>query len=246
MAAAAPKELLGIGSVLGTSLKVLGSNLLPFFTIAILTISPVYLFLYWWAWSESVFVSLNLWQLEIGIVLGEILLGFVTHAAVVYGTFQQLRGRRAGFVEIVLTGLRNALAVLAVAVVSSMLVMLGFLALVVPGIILATMYWVAIPAAVVEKTGIADSLARSSDLTRGHRWPVFALFLIFWVGQGLFDRLVESMFDFDGDYNFALAVTWLMSAAITALGAVVSTVTYYHLRRLKEGIGIDEIAAVFD
>ena len=60
------------------------------------------------------------------------------------------------------------------------------------------------------------------------------------------NRVVENVLDFDSYYYLSLGVAWLISGATIALEAVLSTVTYRELRRIKEGTGIDEIAAVFD
>lgn len=37
-----------------------------------------------------------------------------------------------------------------------------------------------------------------------------------------------------------------MEAAFTSLGAVACAVTYHDLRLVKEGVGVEELAAVFD
>jgi len=41
-------------------------------------------------------------------------------------------------------------------------------------------------------------------------------------------------------------VSWLVAATISAFAASVTAVGYTTLRFAKEGVGIDEIAAVFD
>jgi hypothetical protein len=47
------------------------------------------------------------------------------------------------------------------------------------------------------------------------------------------------------DAASALA-TWLLSALFMAVQAVLTAVSYYYLRVAKEGVGIEDIAAVFD
>ena len=56
---------------------------------------------------------------------------------------------------------------------------LGFVLLIVPGVILALMWALAIPVAVLEDTGFGESLSRSRYLTAGHRGRVFAIFLLY-------------------------------------------------------------------
>lgn len=57
----------------------------------------------------------------------------------------------------------------------------GLVLLIIPGIILALMWALAIPVAVLEDTGLGDSLKRSSELTKGHRGRVFVIYLLFLV-----------------------------------------------------------------
>ena len=52
---------------------------------------------------------------------------------------------------------------------------MGTLACLVPGIILVVRWAVSVPAAVTEKTGVSESMSRSTFLTEGFRWDVFGL-----------------------------------------------------------------------
>jgi hypothetical protein len=58
---------------------------------------------------------------------------------------------------------------------------IGFVLLIVPGIILALMWALTIPVAVLEDKGLRDSVERSAELTKGHRGRVFIVFLLFMV-----------------------------------------------------------------
>jgi hypothetical protein len=66
----------------------------------------------------------------------------------------------------------------AVSLVVGVIVILGFVALIVPGIILAIMFCLALPALLLENTGVLGSLNRSRELV-GHRWgKTFATFIV--------------------------------------------------------------------
>ena len=57
-------------------------------------------------------------------------------------------------------------------------VILGFVALIVPGVILAIMFSLALPSLLLENTGVMGSLSRSRELV-GHRWgKTFAVFIV--------------------------------------------------------------------
>jgi hypothetical protein len=57
----------------------------------------------------------------------------------------------------------------------------GFMLLIVPGIILVLMWALTIPVAVIEDKGLRDSVSRSAELTKGHRGRVFVILLLFLV-----------------------------------------------------------------
>ena len=107
-----------------------------------------------------------------------------------------------------------------------------------------TMWWVAVPAAVVERTGVSESLRRSGELTRGYRWKVFGVNIFIYIGQFALDRLTNVVLA--AAPIFSLVVNFLVMAAITAYFAVVTAVCYHDLRAIKDGVGIQDIAQVFD
>jgi hypothetical protein len=58
---------------------------------------------------------------------------------------------------------------------------IGFILLIVPGIILALMWALTIPVAVLEDKGLRDSTSRSSELTKGGRGRIFMIYFLFFV-----------------------------------------------------------------
>src|SRR5450631_3608948 len=71
------------------------------------------------------------------------------------------------------------LLVVGLTIVMGMAVGLGFIFLIVPGVILALMWSLAVPVAVLEDKGVGDSLSRSSQLTKGNRGRIFVIWLLF-------------------------------------------------------------------
>ncbi|PYX41683.1 MAG: hypothetical protein DMG81_03095 [Acidobacteria bacterium] len=68
---------------------------------------------------------------------------------------------------------------------------LGFVLLVIPGIILALMWSLAVPVAILEDRGINDSVSRSSELTKGSRWRIFVIWVMFIVLSIVVAFLIE-------------------------------------------------------
>lgn len=66
----------------------------------------------------------------------------------------------------------------ALSILVGIIVVLGFIALIVPGIMLTIMFSLAFPVLIIENKGVLDSMGRSRELV-GHRWlKTFATFLV--------------------------------------------------------------------
>jgi hypothetical protein len=74
---------------------------------------------------------------------------------------------RPHFNRIVLAGILAGLAIT-----------FGLLLLLVPGLILLTIWIVVIPAIVLEERGVLEAFGRSRELVRGHGWNVFAVIVL--------------------------------------------------------------------
>ena len=185
---------------------------------------------------------------------------FVLQAAVVHGAVASFNGRRASIGDCLATGLKHFVPVVLIGLIATVAVIAAALFLIVPGIILALMWVVAIPVCVVEHTGVGRSFDRSSELTKGYRWPLFGLFLLYFgavliclVGFGALIGIAlvaTSNGDLLSNTTSSLAidlgseVIGTMVSAIV-LSALVASV-YFELRQIKEGVGPEALASVFD
>ena len=243
-----------VGGVLGQGLDVFSKNAVPFGIISLIVTVPsfVYQLINGTAavatnatvGGGSVYVERSVAgggavvTLLIGLVLRQVAVG-----AISYGVFQEMRGQRADLADCLRRAVSLVFVVVGVALVSAIAIILATFLLIVPGLIVATMLWVAVPVAVVERPGVMRSLARSATLTNGSRWQVFGIALLIGIGALVASYFVAVVF---GRGTLGSFVAWLVTAAISAFAASVTAVGYTTLRFAKEGVGIDEIAAVFD
>jgi hypothetical protein len=163
-----------------------------------------------------------------------------------HAAFQSMRGRPVRLGESVAGGLSRFLPLLGVMVLFTLGVALGLLLLIVPGIILIIMWYVAVPACVVERTGPVRSFGRSRELTKGYRWKIFGLALLVYLVSAIGSMLT-------GGLANALAGPWgqivtqvVWQGLSGGFGSVMIAVVYYYLRVAKEGVDVDQIASVFD
>jgi hypothetical protein len=205
--------------------------------------------------SESLFVSLA--SVVIAVVGSLVLQALVVRAAI-----GVLNGAPVAPKEVLNTSLRYILPLLGLGIIVAIGVLVGVLFLIVPGIIISILWSVAAPALVAEKRGVFASLQRSRDLTRGHRWAIFGLMVIYViasiivgvaismvgvlgvVGSGGLDS--ADVTSLSGVTVLVAVVSALVNAAQGVVAAAAVSSLYYELRMAKEGGVPDQTAAVFD
>ena len=124
--------------------------------------------------------------------------------------------------------------------------LLGTLLLIVPGIILWTMWYVAFPACVLEGIGPFEALSRSSFLTSGSRWKVLGLALVIVLIIAVPGAILQSVLGLTLGWSGLVIGAYVGRVLGGALAAIVAAVLYHELRVAKEGVDVDRIAAVFD
>jgi hypothetical protein len=111
---------------------------------------------------------------------------------------------------------------------------IGIVLLIVPGLILLTIWSVIAPAIVIERTGIFEAFGRSRQLVRGNGWPVFGVvivaFLISLVGGVIFSAIATGI----SDGPIVRIVFSALASTITApIVALAAGVLYYRLRAIE-------------
>ena len=116
-------------------------------------------------------------------------------------------------------------------ILTNLLITFGCLALIVPGIILAIIFYLVIPVIVIEDTGVLNSLSRSSRLVSGRWLKTFALALI----VGLITATVSFIGNLIGSPlgAFSVVVGSIMAAFIQPI-IPISTTIYYYAMLAKE------------
>jgi hypothetical protein len=188
-----------------------------------------------------------------------IVLAMITQGALVRATVAYSEGRKASFGESAMAGLSVALPLFLLGVGSAIGIGLGFLLLIVPGIILYVMWSVAAPALVEERLGPTEAFGRSNHLTSGVRWKIFGLLLVVLVFYWIFSSLVAmlSIMWYGGVAEFAenavrgmpigyLVINGIAGTITSAAWGVIQTSLYVELRDWKDGPQTEALARIFD
>lgn len=171
---------------------------------------------------------------------------FWLQAALAFGVVRHLRGGRAGFVESFVQFVRRIIPVSVVTAVVGVATFIGFLLFVVPGVVLAMILWVALPAVVVERSGLR-ALGRSAGLTRGFKGQIFGLALILTLFQFVAVSLVAQV---SSAITTDSVLLWFTVRAVgvvfAGIWATAVSVTYHDLRLLREGVNRRTVPQTFD
>ena len=166
-------------------------------------------------------------------------------AIVVFAAFQDMRGRPVSAADSLRQGVARLFPVLIASILVALTEIVGFMLCVAPGLIAMAALAVVLPSCVVERKGPFASMSRSADLTSGHWWPIIGVGAA-WMCVGLVvTAVIQAALPGIAGMPRLLA-TWGWQVISGSFAAVYAAILYHDLRAVREGIGIDEIASLFD
>jgi len=244
-----------MGRVIGNTFEVLGRNFVPFLLVA-LGLSGIPAFLLQFLSISTPKMSLTGPMLTGLVALIKGVLSLVLQGTLVSGAISSLNGNRIDLNAMLSRGASAALPLFGLAILEGLGIGLGFLLLIVPGLILATLWSVAAPALVVERTGVFDAFSRSSDLTRGRRWPVFGLLVVYAILTWIVSAISGAILFAVGGGLAAITAGSLPLFSTALFSGIVATVfgalsasgvasLYYELRFTKEGVAPQAVLDTF-
>lgn len=258
------KTQIEIGYVISRTFATIGANFPVFLVLSVLfagipavVVGYITQTVLWSAMSSSDPTSYlgTIYLVQIGswlllMIPTYMLIGALTHGSVVY-----LSGGKASLGSCLGTGFGRSLPLLALGLLSALGIGFFTLLLIVPGVMAMVRWAVAAPALVVERTGIIDSFKRSGELTRGSRWGIFGLLVVWVIASYIFELCISaavsfgfasiSPMDTTSIWIFA-AITGANSAVTNMIAAAGSAALYTELREIKDGATSTELAKVFE
>ena len=129
--------------------------------------------------------------------------------------------------------------VIVVSILFGIGVAIGLVLIIIPGLILLTIWSVAVPVTVIERPGIFAAFGRSRQLVKGNGWQVFGTILLVWliaIVVGALGGLLASAF---GGVLGALIVA-IIGALIAPVVALTAALIYFTLVEGKQPVAQDE------
>jgi hypothetical protein len=127
------------------------------------------------------------------------------------------------------------LPVAAASILASIAIAVGFVLIIVPGLILLTFWSLIVPSIVVGNTPAMASFGRSWRLVRGYAWHVFVTYVLVFLILVLFQLVLQAIF-----VTLPAALGSFLSSAvagtlISPFLALVVTLVYYRLSTVRAG-----------
>ena len=121
-----------------------------------------------------------------------------------------------------------------VGILAGIAIAIGLVLLIIPGLILITIWAVVVPVVVIERTGVFESFGRSRELIKGHGWQVFGILVLLFIAAFVVQILIAAILGgiFDSVFGFAIGVL-LTSLLMMPLTALAASVIYFELKAIR-------------
>jgi len=125
------------------------------------------------------------------------------------------------------------LPLLGLGIVAGICIGIGFLLLIVPGLILLTIWAVAAPVLVLERKGVFASLGRSRELVKGNGWQVFGVIVAIFVIELVIGLVVGAIGAIGNSAALRFVVQLVVNVLLAPVSALAASTIYFALRDVR-------------
>ncbi len=115
-------------------------------------------------------------------------------------------------------------------------IVIGFFLIIVPGLILITIWSVAAPVVVLERPQGLGALGRSRELVRGNGWQVFGVIVVLYVVVAIVSAAIDAGAESAGT-GVGIVVRVIIGVLTAPITALAASVLYFDLRKLTGSAG---------
>jgi hypothetical protein len=169
---------------------------------------------------------------------------FVMQIALIRTTSDIYLGRPVDIAQSFRVSGTTAARVVGVGIASGLLVFIGLVALVIPGIIAFASLAMAPVLVILEQVGVEPALRRSWSLSKGRRLAILGGMLVFFVVVVLFGALSGIMIAITSSYVMGAIIQSVLMMLLWPLYPAFITLHYYDARIRQEGYDIELLAQV--
>jgi hypothetical protein len=126
------------------------------------------------------------------------------------------------------------LSLIGAGILAGIAIGIGFLFLLVPGLILLTIWSVIAPVIVIERSGVMDAFGRSRKLVKGNGWQVFGVIFIVFLITAIAGIVLGAIgAAISGGFAVHLVVNLIASTLTAPIGALAASTIYFNLIAMK-------------
>ena len=178
------------------------------------------------------------WQLTSGLFVMRLMCSVLIAPALFYALMKVMEtGSAPGINEAYRWGLGKIPKLALAAIISWILTALGFVLLIIPGLILSFAFMLVYPVAIFEQGSASDALRRSFRLTEGHRWNIFAAAFVVGIAITVINLAINGVLYFfllSGIYLPLATVVQIVTTIIGEASTVLALVLYLGILRTLE------------
>lgn len=239
------------GETIGKGFNLYFNNFIPIVLVSLLCQVPNVLFNratnFIKDTSNFSFIDANYFVQMIGIFLASILVQCFLSAYIIHWVSKKfLENNPAGPDYHITSIFPYILPVIGLSFVIGFAIVFGFLAFIIPGIIIALGFSVATEVLIIEKRRIRESMTRSWILTKGRKGTVFLivmLTMLIIVGMNQVTLLLLRLSHLNTELISYLEIA--ISAITNPIQSCIMIVVYFNLRIEKEGFNIEHLTDQF-
>ena len=179
----------------------------------------------------------------IGVVLGSVLSGVVLLAA-----YDSTLNRTIDIPAYVNRTLAFIFPIVILSIVFAIIMYIGLFLLIIPGLYIAARFSVLVPAIIIDGVGWGG-MGRAQDLTKGYRWPIVGALILIALAVLVVALVIAGItylaYSLTGIVGYIL-IQAIGSTFTTGIMGCFSALLFARLKEIKEGVGMSDIATVFE
>jgi hypothetical protein len=168
----------------------------------------------------------------------------IVSAAITHAVSEVYLSRSATYGESIRTGLRLFTRLVGTAILMTLLILVGLVLLIIPGLYLMFVFMLAYTVIVLEDRGGWESLKRSRELARDNVWRIVAVYLVSFVLMTVMSLVLSLV-----TRHIPVAGTLIdavVQAVFTAYMSAALVVLYFDIRCRKEAFDLEHLAGLVD
>jgi len=139
--------------------------------------------------------------------------------------------------------------IIGLAIIHAVVVTLGFMAMVIPGVYLALALGLAVETLIIERKGVIESMKRSFFLTRGKKMEIFFFTLLITLVSLVLEKVLDLIFSVVDQSQMAVNIetinVLITQGLLAPLAACIFILIYFNCRIEKEGFDLEHMVEQF-